>query len=203
MIVVIIVGLLFMECKTTNKGREINPQLAKNEDTVSSDNELDSQGKLLLHCGSDTVEISIKNLNWYDFPDRLSNCLYTSGFNGNEAANEQIASMVNSIGYKFRNVFLKYDFRGPQIFEALLKKAGEYDRTKTYNSIMYSMIKRIDRFPSGRLHIYIYEANGLDSMVNVTAAGFEEDVEHTKLTYLTLKKAWEEGKIVLKDYGEK
>ncbi len=201
------IAIFSLSCSITKESLNSDKKVEKNYSEVSEDHQLQKiLGIDSVHtfsCESQKINLTFKNLNWYHFPDNLSRCLYTHGYNGSKEANRQIALLVDLLGYEFVSIFgNRKDFRGPEIFEALLRRAEHPHKRSAHLYYAKQMIATIDNFSGSDIDKYVKKVNDLPEFVVVTAKGSKGDPEWEAIRFRTIKKAWEDGKIVLKSFGQ-
>lgn len=203
------IAIIFLvSCGSSNKSlTNISDERIKNNEDYANNQfktTINPDSIFAFYCESHSAQIKLKNVNWVSFPDGLSRCLYINGFNGDRNANMQIAAIISVVGYKFRDVFLESQYRGPEIFEALLSRAENPHKRTAHLYYARRMIKTIGDFSGEESDKYVKKVNGLPELVSVVAKGSDKgDPYWHKINFETIKKAWQDGKIVLKDYGEK
>lgn len=204
----------------SSKSNDVEVAVRDSDNLENTNEPIDSTYEF--KCGKWTQKITPKKINWVNFNDDLSDCLVLEGFNGNTNANKQIALIVRSIS---RHNFFVFGqdpkFRGPDIFEALLSKANDHTPlfdpdvedfryiTGTigsgYRGLCQSMIKSIDGKSQSQWRIdlfYDYEIKNLEWDMETGLFNPAYGKEVGEKYYNALLKAWQEGKISLKNYGE-
>jgi len=190
--------------------------------TESLDNDMKHDSIYHFNCGGTNYNIKASKINRAYFPVELRRCLLTSGFNGNQASNSQIAKLVRMLKIDdFLTFGTSPKFRGPEVFEAILSISNDFSRgiahdegngelsTKTKSSgmsnVYIDMIRSIDgedytAFRSKIFANYEFKVQEYDPIS--LEHNFEYAIEESKRYYMAFLNAWKEGRIILKDYGE-
>jgi len=222
---IVIYSLFFIHCSTSRSEKRADSgrlELVQVKQDMSYKSNPDSIH--LFTCNNKKYRLRAKKISRAYFPDDLRECLLDRGFNGDEEANRQLASIIENSTYNNLLIFRGIDaeYRGPAIFEAFLKKSQDYtplnleddgEDSKTrdgtvadvYIGYYLKMVESIDGYsPEEYIGVMVDFQNldnylyGEDGLFN-PAYGIEVG---TKI-YNAISKAWEEGKIILKAYGEK
>lgn len=155
-------------------------------------------------CGEISRVLKVEEISRVYFPSNLKSCLYDSGFNGSAESNKQIALIIDVLGHEFVSIFgNREDYRGPEIFEALLRRA-EIPKKRSAN-LYYAkkMIKTIGEFSGIETEKYVKKISGYPEYIVVSGKGSNGgDKKWNNIYYKTIVDAWKSGQIILKDYGE-
>ncbi|MFT6334437.1 MAG: hypothetical protein ACJATI_001176 [Halioglobus sp.] len=207
--------------KTGKQEVLIIPETIKTEFDSSFKNNPDSVH--VFNCNGKNYTLKANKISRAYFPYDLRDCLLVKGFNGDENANKQLATIIRNTIYNDLLIFGGSDaeFRGPIVFEAFLNKSQDYTPlnladdgedsiyahgtvSDVYMGYYCKMIKSIDGWePYGyigkkvkfqELDNYLYGDDGLFNP--------EYGIEVGTKAYNAMLEAYQQGKIVFKAYGE-
>ncbi len=204
---ILLINLFQVSCSTQKidvlSTKDLKSSTTLHVGDTYEESDLEAYEKIEFSCDGKSIIISKEKANRVYFPSNLKLCLYHKGFNGSKEANRQIALLVDLLGYEFVSIFgNRKDFRGPEIFKALLRRAEHPHKRSAHLYYAKQMIATIDNFSGSDIDKYVKKVNDLPEFVVVTAKGSKGDPEWEAIRFRTIKKAWEDGKIVLKSFGQ-
>jgi len=221
-----IVVIVQISCGSTSK-KPLTSGTANANDTITDSEQVKKVQKeenISFSCGELSQTLGVDRINWVNFNKRLSACLLEKGFHGDAAANAQLAALIRATESNALMIFGggETNLRGEVVFEALLSKSQNYTPLNTFDdgedSIYTSgtianiyqlyycrMIESIDGWePYDYLERTVkyneipFFEYGEDGLFNP-----EYGIEVGERSYVAMSKAYKEGKIIFKKFGEK